>query len=149
MEIVMCVEALLLDTVKQQYDDLLNALMVSHSLAISAEQYNKIFDACFNLADFICLTESTRKLYLNEDELEFQSAQYVLQSISDLMDAIDDAESIAYQSIVLLIQQAKAEEGRLQNAMKVLTGFYASKYGLSDVLSQKPIYTNFMKLKGK
>ena len=149
MEIVMCVEALLLDTVKQQYDDLLNALMVSHSLAISAEQYNKIFDACFNLTDFICVTESTSEIYLSEDELEFQSAQYVLQSISDLMDAIDDAESIAYQSIVLLIRQAKAEEGRLQNAMKVLTGFYASKYGLSDVLSQKPIYTNFMKLKGK
>ena len=144
----MCVEALLLDTVKRQYDDLLNALMVSHSPVISAEQYNKIFDACFNLADFICLTESTRELYLNEDEIELQSAQYVLQSISDLMDAIDDAESIAYQSIVLLIQQAKAEEGRLQNAMKVLTGFYATKYGLSDVLSQKSIYTNFMKLKG-
>jgi hypothetical protein len=149
MEIVMCVEALLLDNVKRQYDDLLNALMVSHSLAISAEQYNKIFDACFNLTDFICVTESTSEIYLSEDELEFQSAQYVLQSISDLMDAIDDAESIAYQSIVLLIRQAKAEEGRLQNAMKVLTGFYASKYGLSDVLSQKPIYTNFMKLKGK
>jgi uncharacterized protein YhaN len=149
MEIVMCVEALLLDNVKRQYDDLLNALMVSHSLAISAEQYNKIFDACFNLTDFICVTESTSEIYLSEDELELQSAQYVLQSISDLMDAIDDAESIAYQSIVLLIQQAKAEEGRLQNAMKVLTGFYASKYGLSDVLSQKPIYTNFMKLKGK
>jgi uncharacterized protein YhaN len=149
MEIVMCVEALLLDNVKRQYDDLLNALMVSHSLAISAEQYNKIFDACFNLTDFICVTESTSEIYLSEDELELQSAQYVLQSISDLMDAIDDAESIAYQSIVLLIRQAKAEEGRLQNAMKVLTGFYASKYGLSDVLSQKPIYTNFMKLKGK
>ena len=148
MEIVMCVEALLLDTVKRQYDDLLNALMVSYSPVISAEQYNKIFDACFNLADFICLTESTRELYLNEDELEFQSAQYVLQSISDLMDAIDDVESIAYQSIVLLIQQAKAEEGRLNKAMKVLTDFYASKYGLSDVLSQKPIYTNFMKLNG-
>ena len=148
MEIVMCVEALLLDTVKRQYDDFLNTLMVSHSPVISTEQYNKIFDACFNLADFICLTESTRELYLNEDELEFQSAQYVLQSISDLMDAIDDVESIAYKSIVLLIQQAKAEEGRLQNAMKVLTGFYATKYGLSDVLSQKPIYTNFMKLKG-
>jgi hypothetical protein len=148
MEIVMCVEALLLDTVKQQYDDLLNALMVSHSLAISAEQYNKIFDACFNLADFICVTESTRKLYLNEDELEFQSAQYVLQSISDLMDAIDDAESIAYQSIVLLIQQAKAEEGRLHNAMKVLTGFYATKYGMCDVLSQKPIYINLVELNG-
>ena len=144
----MCVEALLLDTVKRQYDDLLNALMVSHSPVISTEQYNKIFDACFNLADFICLTESTRELYLNEDEIELQSAQYVLQSISDLMDAIDDAESIAYQSIVLLIQQAKAEEGRLNKAMKVLTDFYASKYGLSDVLSQKPIYTNFMKLNG-
>ena len=149
MEIVMCVEALLLDTVKQQYDDLLNALMVSHSPVISTEQYNKIFDACFNLADFICLTESTRELYLNEDELEFQSAQYVFQSISDLMDAIDDAESIAYQSIVLLIQQTKAEEGRLQNAMKVLTDFYASKYGTFELVSQKSIYTNFMKLKGK
>jgi hypothetical protein len=149
MEIVMCVEALLLDNVKRQYDDLLNALMVSHSLAISAEQYNKIFDACFNLTDFICVTESTSEIYLSEDELELQSAQYVLQSISDLMDAIDDAESIAYQSIVLLIQQAKAEEGRLQNAMKVLTGFYASKYGTFELVSQKPIYTNFMKLKGK
>jgi hypothetical protein len=148
MEIVMCVEALLLDTVKRQYDDLLNTLMVSHSPAISTEQYNYIFDACFNLADFICLTESTRELYLNEDELEFQSAQYVLQSISDLMDAIDDAESIAYQSIVLLIQQTKAEEGRLQNAMKVLTDFYASKYGTFELVSQKSIYTNFMKLKG-
>ena len=145
----MCVEALLLDNVKRQYDDLLNALMVSHSLAISAEQYNKIFDACFNLTDFICVTESTSEIYLSEDELELQSAQYVLQSISDLMDAIDDAESIAYQSIVLLIQQAKAEEGRLQNAMKVLTGFYASKYGTFELVSQKPIYTNFMKLKGK
>ena len=149
MEIVMCVEALLLDTVKRQYDDLLNALMVSHSPVISAEQYNKIFDACFNLADFICLTESTRELYLNEDELEFQSAQYVFQSISDLMDAVDDVESIAYKSIVLLIQQAKAEEGRLQNAMKVLTDFYASKYGTFELVSQKSIYTNLMKLKGK
>ena len=148
MEIVMCVEALLLDTVKRQYDDLLNTLMVSHSPAISAEQYNKIFDACFNLADFICLTESTRELYLNEDELEFQSAQYVFQSISDLMDAIDDAESIAYQSIVLLIQQAKAEEGRLQNAMKVLTDFYASKYGTYELLVKKSIHSNFVKLNG-
>ena len=86
---------------------------------------------------------------MNEDELEFQSAQYVFQSISDLMDAVDDVESIAYKSIVLLIKQAKAEEGRLNKAMKVLTDFYASKYGLSDVLSQKSIYTNFMKLKGK
>jgi hypothetical protein len=149
MEIVMCVEALLLDNVKRQYDDLLNALMVSHSLAISAEQYNKIFDACFNLTDFICVTESTSEIYLSEDELELQSAQYVLQSISDLMDEIDDVESIAYKSIVLLIQQATAEEGRLNKAMETLTDFYASKYGLSDVLSQKPIYTNFMKLKGK
>jgi hypothetical protein len=67
MEIVMCIEALLLDSVKQQYDDLLKTLMISHSLAISAEQYNKIFDACFNLADFICLTESTSELYLSEN----------------------------------------------------------------------------------
>lgn len=149
MEIVMCVEALLLDNVKRQYDDLLNALMVSHSLAISAEQYNKIFDACFNLADFICLTESTSELYLSENELELQSAQYVLQSISDLMDEIDDVESIAYKSIVLLIQQATAENGRLNKAMGILTDFYASKYGTFELVSQKSIYTNFMKLKGK
>lgn len=149
MEIVMCIEALLLDSVKQQYDDLLKTLMISHSLAISAEQYNKIFDACFNLADFICLTESTSELYLSENELELQSAQYVLQSISDLMDEIDDVESIAYKSIVLLIQQATAENGRLNKAMETLTDFYASKYGTFELVSQKSIYTNFMKLKGK
>jgi hypothetical protein len=50
---------------------------------------------------------------------------------------------------VLLIQQATAENGRLNKAMGILTDFYASKYGTFELISQKSIYTNFMKLKGK
>ena len=144
----MCVDLLLLDTVKQQYESLLKALTVSYSPSINAEQYNSIFDACFNLADFICVTESTRELYLNEDEIESQSAQYVFESISDLMDEIDDIESIAYQSLVLLIQQTIRQEGRLKKAMKVMNDHFITQHGMLDVLSDKPIYTNFRKLKG-
>jgi hypothetical protein len=115
---------------------------------IKAAQYNRIFDACFNLAEFICEAESTSELYLNEDELEFQSALYVLQSVSDLMDEKYDVESIEYQSIVQLIRYVLTEDGRLRNAMKVMDDYFKnSRQGIFDEWSEKSIYTNFMKLK--
>jgi hypothetical protein len=148
MESVMCVEWHLLDSVKQQHEDLLKTLMISYSPAIKAAQYNRIFDACFNLAEFICEAESTSELYLNEDELEFQSALYVLQSVSDLMDEKYDVESIEYQSIVQLIRYVLTEDGRLRNAMKVMDDYFKnSRQGIFDEWSEKSIYTNFMKLK--
>ncbi|MEN9897023.1 MAG: hypothetical protein RLZZ66_672 [Pseudomonadota bacterium] len=147
MEIVMCVEWHLLDSVKQQHEDLLKTLMISYLPTIEAAQYNRVFDACFNLAEFICVAESTSEQYLNDDQIEFQSAQYVLQSISDLMDEKKDVESIEYQYIVQLIQYALTEEGRLKKAMKVMDDYFLSKYGMRDVISQTSIHTNFLKLK--
>ena len=90
--------------------------MISYLPTIEAAQYNRVFDACFNLAEFICVAESTSELYLNQDQIEIRSAQYVLQSISDLMDEKKDVESIKkvepkkVKEVEAKVEVAKVEE---------------------------------------
>mgnify|MGYP000656825636 CR=1 FL=1 len=142
----MCTELNLLDQVEQQYNYLLNTLIFSYSPVIEAAQYNRIFDACFNLAEFILIESNLDND--DDDLLEILSAHYVIETISDLMDEIDDVESIAYQMIVLLIQHALTQEGRLKNGMELIDDYFKSKYGMFDVVKQDTFYTNFMILIG-
>ena len=53
----MCIESALLDCVKQQHVELLKQILLSYTYEIDPEQYNRLFNACFELADFIVIGE--------------------------------------------------------------------------------------------
>jgi hypothetical protein len=136
----MCIESALLDCVKQQHVELLKQILLSYTCEIDPEQYNRLFNACFELADFIVIADSQQNL--NENEIEKYSARYVMQAICDWLDK-QEKESCAYQTAVMLIQHAVKEQGRLQQATDLTSEYLESKEGILELMSESTFVTHF------
>ena len=136
----MCIESALLDCVKQQHVELLKQILLSYTYEIDPEQYNRLFNACFELADFIVIADSQQNL--NENEIEKYSARYVMQAICDWLDE-QGKESCASQTAVMLIQHAVKEQGRLQQATELTSEYLESKEGILEIMTESTFVTHF------
>jgi len=136
----MCIESALFDCVKQQHVDLLKLILLSYTCEIDSEQYNRLFSACFELADFIVVADSQQNL--NENEVEEYSARYMMQAICDWLDE-QGKEACAYQTAVMLIQHAVKVQGRLQQATELTSEYLESKEGILELMSESTFVTHF------
>lgn len=142
---IMYIEGVLFDSVQKQYDDLLNTLLVNYTYEIDPIQYNRIFSACFELADYICVAQS--RVDLTADEVERLSAHYVMQAINVHLDK-QSLGSYAYQSTIMLVHHVSKEQGRLGSALAIIDDYFQSKEGVwLEAIGENSFYGNFQKMK--
>lgn len=136
----MQLESELLESVKERYKELLETIVTNYSVHYDSTQCHPLFEACFDLSDFICQAESEE--YLNIHSLRTASALYVTKSISDLidrleLDAQDDLDSV---------RDAALWQGTRMSEAFAITQNYFENDGLLEILGSSRFYTNFKNL---
>ena len=120
-------------------------LSKSYSYDIDPAQYSRLFNACFELADHLCVAQS--QVDLTDDEVEKLSAHYVMQSINLQLNK-HGSQSYAYQSIIMLVHHTSQEQGRLADALVVIDTYFQSKEGLwLEAVGESSFHGNFQKMK--
>ena len=109
---------MLLNTIQQQHESLIESLSHQFSPETELEQYDRIFTALFELSNFICIGHSNH--YNDSYTIMFESALYTFTAISTLMDKLKVIDTIAYENLCKSVNIALNGQSRLFSSIIIL-----------------------------
>lgn len=125
-------------TTKHKYHQLLYAIFYEYSTDYSHHMYNKLFNACFALADCICEMEADE--YFDEYKLRDITDVYVVKDICTYVDEFNDDDE------AMQVLNACFESGRLAAAIYAAERYFKTKQGLIDMVKNPNFKINFERL---
>lgn len=123
---------MLLEILTKKHNEILKDVLDNYTSDIDSEEYNKIFNACFELADFIVVAE--KGTYIDFYETKNLSAVFVLRAISELIDTDN------YEYEIDCLRHASSLGGRLRESLTLIDDFFKRKEGMLEILKS----TNFI-----
>ena len=129
----------MIDELVAQYNSLLKLVFESYDYDKESDNFFRIFNACFELADFIVKVQSDN--YVDEYELEIKSSFYVLKSISDLIDQSNDEE------LVKTLRYSAQTGGRLRGSFNLIDNFLETEEGTFEMLKSPTFAKNLSLLR--
>jgi len=130
---------MLVEILTKKHNEILKEVLENFTSDIKSEEYNKIFNACFELADYIVVTQKDE--YLDIYETKNLSAVFVLRAISDLI----DTGKYAYE--IDCVRHAALVGGRLRESLKIIDDFFKSKEGTMEILKSTSFIDNIALIK--
>jgi hypothetical protein len=128
-----------IDELVKQYNCLLKLVVESYDHDKESDNFFRIFNACFELADFIVQVQSDN--YVDEYELETKSSFYVLKSISDLIDKSKD------EWLVKTLRYSAQHGGRLRGSFNLIDDFLETEEGTFEMLKSPTFVKNLSLLR--
>lgn len=133
----------MLDTTILKYHEILYAIFYDYNRANTCQVCNKLFNACFELADSICLLEQGG--FIDEVRLQELSAIYVLRDICKYVHEFTaDVEMEDEESMRVLY--ACFEEGRFATSLPIVKQHFQTKHGLIETIQNPKFKVNFERL---
>ena len=133
----------MLDTTILKYHEILYAIFYQYNRAHTSQICNKLFNACFELADSICLMEQGG--FIDELMLREMSAIYVLTDICKYVQELtDDGTTDGDDSLRAL--HACFEDGRLGNAIPIVRQYFQGQHGFTETIKNPSFRINFERL---
>lgn len=130
---------MLIEILTKKLNELLKDALDNHTSDIQTEEYNKIFNACFELADFIVVAQKGE--YVDFYETKNLSAVFVLRAISDLID------TGKYEYEIDCVRHAAGVGGRLRESLTLIDDFFKSKEGTMEILKSTSFIDNISLIK--
>ena len=130
---------MLIEILTKKLNELLKDVLDNHTYDIQSEEYNKIFNACFELADFIVVAQKDE--YVDFYERKNLSAVFVLRAISDLID------TGKYEYEIDCVRNAAGVGGRLRESLTLIDEFFKSKEGTMEILKSTSFIDNISLIK--
>ena len=130
---------MLIEILTKKLNEILKDVLDNHTSDIQTEEYNKIFNACFELSDFIVVAEKGE--YVDFYETKNLSAVFVLRAISDLIDTGN------YEYEIDCVRHAAAVGGRLRESLTLIDDFFKSKEGTIEILKSTSFIDNISLIK--
>ena len=130
---------MLIEILTKKLNEILKDVLDNHTSDIQTEEYNKIFNACFELADFIVVAQKGE--YVDFYETKNLSAVFVLQAISDLID------TGKYEYEIDCVRHAAAVGGRLRESLTLIDDFFKNKEGTIEILKSTSFIDNISLIK--
>ena len=130
---------MLVEIMKSKHNEILKAVLDNYSSEFEPEKYNKIFNACFELADFIVTVEKDE--YVDFYEGKNLSAVFVLRAISDLIDSGN------YHDEIDCVRDAASLGGRLRESLTLIDDFLQSEEGFIETLKSTSFVINIALIK--
>lgn len=130
---------MLLEILTKKHNEILKDVFDNYTSDIESADYNKIFNACFELADFIVVAE--RGTYIDFYETKNLSAVFVLRAISDLIDTGN------YKYEINCVRYASSLGGRLRESLTLIDDFFKSKEGMLEILKSTTFIDNIELIK--
>ena len=130
---------MLVEILTKKLNEILKDVLDNHTSDIQTEEYNKIFNACFELSDFIVVAEKGE--YVDFYETKNLSAVFVLRAISDLID------TGKYEYEIDCVRHAAAVGGRLRESLTLIDDFFKSKEGTIEILKSTSFIDNISLIK--
>ena len=130
---------MLIEILTKKLNELLKDVLDNHTYDIQSEEYNKIFNACFELADFIVVAQKDE--YVDFYERKNLSAVFVLRAISDLID------TGKYEYEIDCVRHAAFVGGRLRESLTLIDDFFKSKEGTMEILKSTSFIDNISLIK--
>jgi len=125
---------MLVEILNEKLNDILKTVLDNYSSDIQTEEYNKIFNACFELADFIVVAEKNE--YVDFYETKNLSAIHVLRAISELINTGN------YEFEIDCIRHASSIGGRLRESLTLIGDYFKSKEGMVEILKSTSFLDN-------
>jgi len=129
---------MLIELIERKHNEILRTILENHTSDIQTEEYNKLINACFYLADFIVKNKNGE--YIDSYETKSQSAIYVLREISGLI----DTKEFEYELDCFL--HCANLGGRLREATLLFEEYLKTKHGLVEVISNTQFIDNVRSL---
>lgn len=129
----------MIDELVAQYNSLLKLVVENYDHDKESDNFFRIFNACFELADFIVQVQSDN--YVDEYELEIKSSFYVLKSISDLIDNSKD------EWLVKTLRHSAQHGGRLRGSFNLIDDFLDTEQGTFEILKSPTFVKNLSLLR--
>ncbi len=125
---------MLLEILTKKHNEILKDVFDNYTTEIESEEYNKIFNACFELADFIVVAE--KGTYIDFFETKNLSAVFVLRAISELIDTGN------YEYEIDCVRHASSLGGRLRESLTLIDDFFKRKEGMLEILKSTTFIDN-------
>ena len=130
---------MLVQILTTKLNEILKNVLDNYISDIQPEEYNKIFNACFELADFIVVAQ--KREYVEFYEVKKISAEFVLRAMSELI----DTEKHEYE--IDCIRHAASVGGRLRESLTLIDGFFESAEGTIEILKSTSFVKNIALIK--
>jgi hypothetical protein len=130
---------MLLEILTKKHNEILKDVLDNYTSDIESEEYNKIFNACFELADFIVVAE--KGTYIDFYETKNLSAVFVLRAISELIDTGN------YEYEIDCVRHASSLGGRLRESLMLIDDFFKGKEGMFEILKSTSFFDNVVLIK--
>lgn len=130
---------MLIEILTKKLNEILKDVLDNHTSDIQTEEYNKIFNACFELADFIVVAQKGE--YVDFYKTKKLSAVFVLRAISDLID------TGKYEYEIDCVRHAACVGGRLRESLTLIDDFFKSKEGTMEILKSTSFINNISIIK--
>lgn len=130
---------MLTEVLTNHLNEILKNVLDNHTSDIQSEEYNKVFNACFELADFIVVQQKDE--YVSFYETKTLSAVFVLRAISDLID------TGKYEYEIDCVKNASMTGGRLRESLLLIDKFFKTKEGTMDILKSTSFVDNIALMK--
>jgi hypothetical protein len=124
----------------QDYEILLHATFHQYAETSSTRLCNKLFNACFEIGDCICLAEVGGAV--SEAKLHELSAVYVMRKFCEGDLVLDD--ELANKQVKLFFTYMY--EGRLGKSIPIVQEFFKTKHGLAETIKNPNFKINFERL---
>lgn len=134
----------MLDTTILKYHEILYAIFYQYNRTHTSQICNKLFNACFELADSICLMEQGG--FIDELKLREMSAIYVMKDICKYVQELtDDGTTDGDDSLMVLC--ACFEDGRFATSIPIVKQYFQTRHGLIETIQNPKFKVNFERLK--
>lgn len=125
---------MLIQALISHHNAILKSVFENYTSDVDSHEVNKIFNACFELADFIVVAQSDE--YLGFQEVKNHSAVFFLRAVGDLIDAANDDGGIDW------IRQPANTGGRLRESLQLIDAYFSSKQGAIEILKSTRLIDN-------
>jgi hypothetical protein len=125
---------MLIESLTTHHNAILKSVFENYTSDVESHEVNKIFNACFELADFIVAGQSEE--HLSFHEVKNHSAVFFLKAVSNLMDTFNDDCGVDW------IRLPASTGGRLRESLELIDAYFSSKQGAIEILKSTKFIDN-------
>ncbi len=130
---------MIVEILKEKNKELIKTVLENYTSDIQSEEYNKLINSIFSLADFIVANKNGE--YVDFHEVKKLSALYVLREIGEFV------ESGNYEYEMDFLRHCADIGGRLRESLNLADSFLNTKEGTMEILKNGSLMSgiNFLK----